>query len=64
MLKTLRASSKGKTQKGQHLLVVGVGRLSIVSESDTRRCKRLSPGGGGHDAVCQQGRWALKGGGL
>ena len=26
--------------------------------------RRLSPKGGGHKAVCQQGHWAPKGGGL
>ena len=26
--------------------------------------KRLSHEGGGHEVVCQQGRWAPKGGGL
>ena len=26
--------------------------------------RRLNPEGGGHEAMCQQGRWALKGGGL
>ena len=26
--------------------------------------RRLSPEGDGHETVCQQGRWALKGGGL
>ena len=26
--------------------------------------RRLNPEGGGHEAVCQQGRWTLKGGGF
>ena len=63
VFKTLRGSSKGKTQRGQYLLVVGLGHYKWY-QSQTRgdvSTRRLSPEGCGHEAVCWQGRWGPKG---
>ena len=58
VLKTLRESPKTTISASGRL-----EPLQMVSEPDTRRyaCKEAR---GGHEAVCQQGCWAPKGGGL
>ena len=45
----------------------GLGPLQMVSEPDTESdvpARKLSPEGGGQEAVCQQGRWVPNGGRL
>ena len=61
--KTLRGSLEGKIQRGQYLLAVGLGGYKWYQSQtpDDVSARRLSPEGGGHEVVCQQGRWALKG---
>ena len=54
---------KGKAQRGQYLLAAGLSRYKWY-QSQTRGdlpLRRLSPEGGGYEAVCQQGRWTPKG---
>ena len=66
VLKTLRESLKGKVQREQYLLAVDFGLLQMVSEPDSGRgaSEETEPQRGGHEAVCQQGRWVPKRGGL
>ena len=80
VLKTLRGSPKREAQKGQYLPVVGFGgykwyQSQALGDVPVKKwyqsqasgdvpVKRLSPEGGGHEAVCQQGRWVPKGDGL
>ena len=65
-LKSLRESSKGKVQRRQYLLMMGLGHYKWF-QSQTRGdvpVRRLSLEGDGHEVVCQQGCWAPKRGGL
>ena len=66
VLKTLRGSPKGKTQTGQYLLGVGLDHYKWYQRQTPCNVskRRLNPEGGGHEAVCQQERWAPKGCGL
>ena len=63
VLKTLRGSLKGKIQREKYLLAVGLD-LYKSYQSQTLSdvpANRLSPEGSGHEAVCQQRRWPLRG---
>ncbi|KAG7016579.1 Protein REVEILLE 1 [Cucurbita argyrosperma subsp. argyrosperma] len=51
-------SEKGKTQRGQYLR--GLGLYLSQTPGDVP-VKILNPEGSGHEAMCQQGRWAPKG---
>ena len=57
---------EGKAQRGQYLLLVGLGRYNWYQSQapDNVPAKRLSLEGDRHKAVCQQGHWTSKGGGL
>ena len=63
VLKTLRESSKGKVQREQYLLAVGLSRYKWYQSQTPGDvpARRLSPEEGGHEVVCQQGRWARRG---
>ena len=63
ILKTLKESPKGKTQRGQYLLEVSLVCYKWYQSQTPSNvlARRLSPKGGGHEVVWQQGRWALKG---
>ena len=58
ILKTLKGSLEGKAQREQYLLVVGLDRYIWYQSPtpDDVSMRRLNPEGGGHEAVCQQGR--------
>ena len=66
VLKTLRGSLKGKAQRGQYLLTVGLGCYKWYQSQTLGGvpAKRLSLEGDRHEVVCQQGCWASKRGGL
>ena len=53
----------GKAQRGQYLLVVDLGYYKWYHSQtlDDVLARRLSPEGGGHEGVCQQGCWARRG---
>ena len=55
-------SPKGKGERGQYLLAVGLGHYKWYKSqtSDDVPAKGLSPKGGGPEAVCQQTRWAQR----
>ena len=64
VLKTLRGSPKGKAQRRQCRLAVGLGRYKWYQKSQTLgdvRARRLFPEGGRHEAVCQSRRSAPRG---
>ena len=63
VLKTSRGSLKGKAQREQYLLTVGLGRYKWYQSqtSGDVPARRLFPEGGRHEAKCQTGRWAPKG---
>ena len=51
-------SLKGKAQRGQYLLAVGLGHYKWYQSKTPRDvpASRLSLEGGGQEAMCQQGR--------
>jgi len=61
VLKTLKRSSKGKAQRGQYLLVVGLDCYNWYQSQTLGDVpgRRLSSEGV-HEAVCQRGCWTLK----
>ena len=63
VLKTLSGSLKGKSLKRTISASGGFGLLQIVSEPNTGRCasEEAEPKGGGHEVVCQLGRWSQRG---
>ena len=62
----MRGSPKRKAQRGQYLLVVGLGRYKWYQSQTLGDvpARRLSPEGGGPKTVCQQGHWASNRDGL
>ena len=64
--KILRGSSKGKAQRGQYLLVVDLGCYKWYKNQTPGDVlvEGWAPKEGGHEAVCQWGRWASKEDGL
>ena len=66
IFKMLKESPKEKAQRGQYLLAMSLGHYQWYQSQtpDDVSTKRLSPKGGGHEAMRQQGRWAPNEGGL
>ena len=56
ILKTLKGSPKREAQREQNLLAVGISRYKWYKSQTPDNVLK----GGGHEAVCQQGRWARK----
>ena len=66
--KNLERKSERESPKRTISASGGLGPLQMESKPDTERCasEKAQPrrGGGGHEAVCQQGCWTPKEGGL
>ena len=56
-------TQKKKVERGQYLLVVGLDcyRWYHSLTPDDVSARRLNPGMGGHEVMCEQGRWIRRG---